>query len=99
MLPVCDAGAIELFSRKPLTQTVYMVGMLIGSFLFGWMSDKVGQKKIFKQLTTFLQIGRKATMMISLIILAFGGSFPFLFQPTPDLYYALLISRYELLPS
>ena len=44
MLPVCDTGAIELFSRKPLTQTVYMVGMLIGSFLFGWMSDKVGQK-------------------------------------------------------
>ena len=44
MLPVCDPGAIELFSRKPLTQTVYMVGMLIGSFLFGWMSDKVGQK-------------------------------------------------------
>ena len=45
MLPVCDPGAIELFSRKPLTQTVYMVGMLIGSFLFGWMSDKVQDKR------------------------------------------------------
>ena len=59
MLPVCDPGAIELFSRKPLTQTVYMVGMLIGSFLFGWMSDKVGQKKIFKQLTTFYRLDER----------------------------------------
>ena len=42
MLPVCEAGATELFSRKPVTQTVYMAGMLIGSFLFGWLSDKVG---------------------------------------------------------
>ena len=59
MLPVCDPGAIELFSRKPLTQTVYMVGMLIGSFLFGWLSDKVGQKKIFKQLTTFYRLDER----------------------------------------
>ena len=42
MLPVCESGATELFSRKPVTQTVYMAGMLIGSFLFGWLSDKVG---------------------------------------------------------
>ena len=42
MLPVCEPGATELFSRKPVTQTVYMAGMLIGSFLFGWLSDKVG---------------------------------------------------------
>lgn len=42
MLPVCESGATELFSRKPITQTVYMAGMLIGSFFFGWLSDKVG---------------------------------------------------------
>merc|ERR1711971_945673 len=79
MLPVCEPGATELFSRKPVTQTVYMAGMLIGSFLFGWLSDK---------------IGRKATMLIALTILAIGGSFPFFLDPAPDLYYALVISRF-----
>ena len=78
MLPVCD-GSSEIFSRKPITQTFYMAGMLVGSFVFGWLSDR---------------IGRKSTMMLALIILAAGGSFPFFLTPTPDLYYALVISRW-----
>jgi len=65
--------------KKGLTQTVYMVGMLIGSFLFGWMSDYGG---------------RKSTLMISIVILAFGGSFPFFLKPNPSIYYALVISRF-----
>ena len=93
MLPVCEPGATELFSRKPVTQTVYMAGMLIGSFLFGWLSDKVGGMFLRERPSTFLQIGRKATMMIALTILTIGGSFPFFLHPTPDLYYALVISR------
>lgn len=78
MLPVCD-GSSEIFSRKPITQTFYMAGMLVGSFVFGWLSDR---------------IGRKPTMMIALIILSIGGSFPFFLTPIPDLYYALVISRW-----
>merc|ERR1711892_1448355 len=51
----------------------------IGSFLFGWMSDYGG---------------RKSTLMISIVILAFGGSFPFFLKPNPSIYYALVISRF-----
>ena len=46
-----------------------------------------------KKTKNFGQIGRKATMMIALTILTIGGSFPFFLDPTPDLYYALVISR------
>ena len=49
--------------------------------------------RFLERLKLFIQIGRKATMMIALIILAIGGSFPFFLHPTPDLYYALVISR------
>merc|ERR1719285_344911 len=62
-----------------MTQTVYMVGMLIGSFLFGWASD---------------QVGRKISLMGALVTLAVGGSFPYFLKPHPDIYYALIISRF-----
>ena len=68
-------------TKKNLTQTVYMVGMLIGSFVFGWMSDFCG---------------RKSTLMVGLVILAVGGSFPFFLHPSPSNYYALVLSRYFL---
>ena len=41
MEPECSPGATSW--RKSLTQTLYMVGMLVGSFLFGWASDQVGE--------------------------------------------------------
>ena len=80
-------------SRKSLTQTMYMVGMLIGtknedfflifvlivgSFLFGWLSDL---------------IGRKTTMMVGLITLALGGSLPFFITPTVSNFYSLVLFR------
>ena len=39
MEPECSAGATSW--KKSLTQTLYMVGMLVGSFFFGWASDQV----------------------------------------------------------
>ena len=60
--------------KKGLTQTIYMIGMLLGSFLFGWLSD---------------QIGRKLTMMTSLVVLTVGGCLPFFISN----YYCLATSR------
>lgn len=65
--------------KKGLTQTIYMLGMLIGSFLFGWAGDFMG---------------RKVTLMVALVTLTVGGSFPFLITPHPANYYALVISRF-----
>jgi len=65
--------------RKSLTQTMYMVGMLIGSFIFGWMSD-VG--------------GRKSTMMVGLVILTIGGCLPYFIAPKLSNYYVLVIARF-----
>lgn len=80
-------------SRKSLTQTMYMVGMLIGtiqvdlflifvsilgSFLFGWLSDL---------------IGRKTTMMVGLITLSLGGSLPFFVTPSVSNFYSLVMFR------
>ena len=56
-----------------------MAGMLIGSFTFGWIAD---------------QVGRKPTLMVSLVFLSFGGSLPSFFTMTPELYYIFVISRF-----
>merc|ERR1711970_1253095 len=56
-----------------------MVGMLVGSFIFGWMSD-VG--------------GRKSTMMVGLVILTIGGCLPYFITPKLSNYYVLVIARF-----
>ena len=56
-----------------------MAGMLIGSFTFGWIAD---------------QVGRKPTLMVSLVFLSFGGSLPSFFSLNPDLYYVFVLSRF-----
>jgi len=65
--------------RKSLTQTFYMVGMLIGSFLFGWLSDL---------------IGRKTTLMISLLLLTVGGSLPYFVHSNVGTFYSLVAFRF-----
>jgi len=65
--------------KKGFTQTFYMIGMLVGSFGFGWLSDFGG---------------RKSTLMLGLVILAIGGSIPYLINPNPANYYVLVISRF-----
>lgn len=46
--------------------------------MFGWLSD---------------MIGRKTTLMISLLILAVGGSLPFFVESTVRTFYALVAFR------
>jgi len=65
--------------RKSLTQTMYMLGMLLGSFMFGWLSDC---------------IGRKTTLLLSLVILAVGGSLPFFVTPNVHNFYSLVLFRF-----
>ena len=50
-----------------------MTGMMIGSFPFGWLSDKYG---------------RKPTLMLTLFLLALGGSLPYPFPAphSPQMY-------------
>jgi len=66
-------------SRKSLTQTMYMLGMLIGSFLYGWLSDL---------------IGRKTTLMLALTQLALGGSLPYFISSTVANFYTIVIFRF-----
>ena len=56
-----------------------MTGMMIGSFPFGWLSDKYG---------------RKPTLMLTLFLLALGGSLPYPFPASPDYFPVFVISRF-----
>ena len=60
-------------------QTANMAGMLVGSFLCGILSDKVG---------------RKPTLMLSLAPLLLGGCLPLSFPSNPDFYPLLVLARF-----
>jgi len=65
--------------RRSLAQTLYMAGMTIGSFVFGWSSDR---------------FGRKATLMVTALFLVAGGSLPALVKLTPALFPLFALSRF-----
>jgi len=53
---VCEASYL-----KTLSTTVYMLGMLVGSFFFGWFGDRFGRKAAFLITTLCLSLGSVAS--------------------------------------
>jgi OCT family organic cation transporter-like MFS transporter 4/5 len=49
---VCDRQYIQTLSK-----TIYMMGMLVGSFVFGWLGDKCGRRAAFLATTVCLTLG------------------------------------------
>lgn len=64
--------------KKSLAQSIYMGGMLIGSFVFGYISDRMG---------------RRTALMISAVILAGGGTFSALLPANPSWFPLFAICR------
>lgn len=65
--------------KHSTAQTMYMLGMVLGSLVFGWTSDSYG---------------RKGTLVFSSVILGLGGSVQAMVLLTPPMYYILFISRF-----
>lgn len=65
--------------KKNTAQTLYMTGMLLGSFPFGLLSDRYG---------------RKPLLMLGVLFLAIGGSLPYFTPPQPSFYPVFVISRF-----
>ena len=42
---------------QTLSKTIYMMGMLVGSFVFGWMGDMCGRRMAFLATTICLTLG------------------------------------------
>ena len=53
MWPTVSGSIKSLFTDQsmqkqvPLVISLYMVGLMIGSFMFGTLADKIGRKKMF----------------------------------------------------
>ena len=62
-----------------LFQTVYLAGMLVGSFPIGILSDK---------------FGRRPLLMVTLLFLAVGGSLPYFFPADPSYYPFFVFARF-----
>ena len=55
---VCERGHL-----KTVATTVYMSGMLVGSFFFGWFGDKFGRKWAFLATTLCISLGSAAAAL------------------------------------
>lgn len=55
---VCDNSYLTT-----LSSTFYMLGMLVGSFFFGWFGDRYGRKAAFLASTLFLSVGSIMTAL------------------------------------
>jgi len=73
---VCDRDFI-----RTLSKTIYMMGMLVGSFVFGWFGDRFGRRMAFLATTVCLTVGSVAcalsqnieTYIVARFITSCGG--------------------------
>jgi len=73
---VCDRDYI-----RTLSKTIYMMGMLVGSFVFGWFGDRFGRRMAFLATTVCLTVGSVAcalsmnieTYIVARFITSCGG--------------------------
>lgn len=65
--------------KRNAAQTVYMGGMLVGSFPIGILSDK---------------FGRRPLLMVTLLFLGVGGCLPYFFPADPSFYPFFVLARF-----